>query len=116
MDTRVEASIAAPVGARQAGGADAAAAAPTVRFHIYRYDPDRDPRPRMQSYEVRLQPTDRMLLDALLRIKAEIDDSLAFRRSCREGVCGSDAININGRNGLACITNLRELKEPITLR
>jgi len=70
----------------------------------------------MQSYEIRLQPTDRMLLDAMIRIKGEVDDSLAFRRSCREGVCGSDAININGRNGLACVTNLRELKEPIVLR
>jgi succinate dehydrogenase / fumarate reductase iron-sulfur subunit len=87
-----------------------------LRFEIYRYDPDGDARPRMQSLQVRLQPTDRMLLDALMRIKAEVDDSLSFRRSCREGVCGSDAININGRNGLACVTNLRELKEPIRLR
>ncbi|HUD25105.1 MAG TPA: succinate dehydrogenase iron-sulfur subunit [Burkholderiaceae bacterium] len=92
------------------------AAARAVSFRIYRYDPERDGRPRMQSFEVRLQATDRMLLDALMRIKAEVDDSLAFRRSCREGVCGSDAININGRNGLACVTNLRELKEPIVLR
>ena len=97
----------------------ASAAAPgarTMRLQIYRYDPDRDQRPHMQPFEVRLQATDRMLLDALMRIKSEVDDSLAFRRSCREGVCGSDAININGRNGLACITNLRELKEPIVLR
>jgi succinate dehydrogenase / fumarate reductase iron-sulfur subunit len=93
-----------------------AAGARAVRLRIYRYDPDCDERPRMQSLEVRLQPTDRMLLDALIRIKAEVDDSLSFRRSCREGVCGSDAININGRNGLACVTNLRELKEPIVLR
>ncbi len=93
-----------------------AASGRTLRFRIYRYDPERDSRPRMQSFEVALQPTDRMLLDALLRIKAEKDDSLAFRRSCREGVCGSDAMNINGRNGLACVTNLRELTEPIVLR
>jgi len=92
------------------------ATATTVKFQVYRYDPDKDERPRMQAVEVRLQPTDRMLLDALMRIKSEVDDSLSFRRSCREGVCGSDAININGRNGLACVTNLRELKQPVVLR
>ena len=88
----------------------------TVRFEIYRYDPDKDQQPRMQSLQVTLQPTDRMLLDALLRIKAEVDDSLSLRRSCREGVCGSDAMNINGKNGLACVTSMRDLKEPIVLR
>ena len=56
-----------------------------------------------------------MLLDALMRLKAQ-DDSLSFRRSCREGVCGSDAMNINGKNGLACITNLKDVKEPVELR
>src|SRR5438045_9042819 len=69
----------------------------------------------MQDCEVELDPHDRMLLDALIRVKA-VDDTLAFRRSCREGVCGSDAMNINGKNGLACITNLKELKEPVELR
>ncbi len=88
----------------------------TVRFEIYRYDPDKDAKPYMQKLEVRLQPTDKMLLDALIRIKSDVDDSLSLRRSCREGVCGSDAMNINGKNGLACITNLRDLKEPIVLR
>ncbi len=87
-----------------------------VKFEIYRYDPDKDERPYMQKFEVELQPTDKMLLDAILRIKNELDDSLALRRSCREGVCGSDAMNINGKNGLACTTNLRELKEPIVLK
>jgi succinate dehydrogenase / fumarate reductase iron-sulfur subunit len=87
-----------------------------VKFEIYRYDPDKDERPYMQKLEVELQPTDKMLLDALIRIKSDVDDSLALRRSCREGVCGSDAMNINGKNGLACITNLRELKQPIVLR
>ncbi len=87
-----------------------------VKFEIYRYDPDKDERPYMQKLEVELQPTDKMLLDALVRIKHEVDDSLALRRSCREGVCGSDAMNINGKNGLACTTNLRELKQPIVLR
>ena len=88
----------------------------TVQFEIYRYDPDKDTQPRMQKLQVTLQPFDRMLLDALIRIKAEVDDSLSLRRSCREGVCGSDAMNINGKNGLACVTSLRDLKEPIVLR
>jgi len=87
-----------------------------VKFEIYRYDPDKDDRPYMHKLEVELEPTDKMLLDALVRIKDTVDDSLALRRSCREGVCGSDAMNINGRNGLACTTNLLELKEPIVLR
>ncbi|MBP6020516.1 MAG: succinate dehydrogenase iron-sulfur subunit [Burkholderiaceae bacterium] len=87
-----------------------------VKFEIYRYDPDKDERPYMQKIEVELQPHDKMLLDAILRLKNDVDDSLAIRRSCREGVCGSDAMNINGKNGLACTTNLLDLKQPIVLR
>ena len=94
----------------------AAQARRVVKFQIYRYDPDKDAKPYMQSLEVELAPTDKMLLDALMRIKQATDDSIAFRRSCREGVCGSDAMNINGKNGLACITNLRDLREPIVLK
>jgi succinate dehydrogenase / fumarate reductase iron-sulfur subunit len=86
-----------------------------MRFSIYRYDPDNDEKPYMRDYDVQLAATDKMLLDALLRIKS-IDDSLSLRRSCREGVCGSDAMNINGRNGLACITPLNSLKEPVEIR
>ena len=86
-----------------------------MKFSIYRYDPDADARPRMQDYDVALEPTDQMLLDALVRIKAQ-DDGLAFRRSCREGVCGSDAMNINGKNGLACITRMADLREPVEIR
>ncbi len=86
-----------------------------MQFSIYRYDPDKDAEPYMRDYDVQLAPTDKMLLDALLRIKS-IDDSLSLRRSCREGVCGSDAMNINGRNGLACITPISSLKEPIEIR
>src|SRR5690606_24446862 len=86
-----------------------------MRLSIYRYDPDKDAKPRMQDYDVPLEPTDQMLLDALVRAKT-MDDSIAFRRSCREGVCGSDAMNINGKNGLACTTRLAELKEPVVLR
>jgi succinate dehydrogenase / fumarate reductase iron-sulfur subunit len=69
----------------------------------------------MQDYDVLLRPSVRMLLDAILQIKEE-DDSLTIRKSCREGVFGSDAININGRNGLACVTPVNVLKEPIVLR
>ncbi len=84
-------------------------------FKIYRYDPDKDAKPYMQEYDVELQSTDRMLLDALIRIKA-MDDTLSLRRSCREGVCSSDAMNINGKNGLACITKLSDLKTPVEIR
>ena len=86
-----------------------------MKFRIYRYDPEQDEKPRLQDYDVALDPHDRMLLDALIRLKT-VDDTLSFRRSCREGVCGSDAMNINGKNGLACITNLKTLKEPVELR
>ena len=86
-----------------------------MKFIIERYDPDTDKKPYFKEYDIQLEPSDRMLLDALIRIKS-IDDSLALRRSCREGVCGSDAMNINGKNGLACITKLSDLKEPVKLR
>ena len=88
-----------------------------IRFSIYRYDPDKDAKPRMQDFELdeALLEGRQMLLDAMLLLKAQ-DDTLSFRRSCREGVCGSDAMSINGRNGLACVTPLSDLKQPITLR
>ena len=86
-----------------------------MKFIIERYDPDQDQKPYFKEYDIELQPSDRMLLDALIRIKS-IDDTLALRRSCREGVCGSDAMNINGKNGLACITKMSDLTEPIKLR
>ncbi len=85
-----------------------------MRFRIYRYDPERDTEPRMQELEI--EPPGPMLLDALEALKEERDPTLTYRRSCREGVCGSDAMNINGRNGLACITPLELLREPVTLR
>jgi succinate dehydrogenase / fumarate reductase, iron-sulfur subunit len=84
-------------------------------FHIYRYDPDRDAKPRMQILQIDADPADRMLLDVLIKLKA-IDPTLSFRRSCREGVCGSDAMNINGKNGLACITNMLALPSTIELK
>ena len=84
-------------------------------FEIYRYNPDDGAKPTMKTYEVELDGSERMLLDALMKLK-KLDDSISFRRSCREGVCGSDAMNINGKNGLACLTNMLTLPQKITLR
>jgi len=86
-----------------------------MRFQIYRYNPDKDESPYMQDYELEQTEPGMMVLDALLALKAQ-DETLSFRRSCGEGVCGSDGMNINGRNGLACITPLAELSEPVKLR
>ncbi|MBU1426493.1 MAG: succinate dehydrogenase iron-sulfur subunit [Gammaproteobacteria bacterium] len=86
-----------------------------MKFRIYRYNPDTDTKPYMQDFDLQLEAGDAMLLDALMLLK-EQDDSLGFRKSCREGVCGSDAMNINGRNGLACITSLSSLRQPIEIR
>lgn len=83
---------------------------------IYRFDPDDGRAPRMQKYAIELAAGEHMVLDALVRIKSFYDDSLSFRRSCREGVCGSDGMNINGKNRLACITTLNELAQPVVLR
>ncbi|ROR32118.1 succinate dehydrogenase iron-sulfur subunit [Inmirania thermothiophila] len=85
-----------------------------MRFSIYRYNPDKDSGPYMQEYDIEVQP-EWMVRDALIAIKAR-DESLTFRHSCGEGVCGSDALNINGSNRLACITPVRELAEPVTIR
>lgn len=82
----------------------------SLTLSIYRYNPEIDTKPYMKDYAVTI-PTksDPMLLALLERIKAEQDATLSFRRSCREGVCGSDGMNINGKNGLACITSLSNL-------
>jgi len=87
----------------------------SVRLSIYRYDPESGQEPFMQDYEVDDLHEDGMLLEALTGAKA-LDETLSFRRSCGEGVCGSDALNINGRNGLACITPFSTLKQPIEVR
>ncbi|ETT03477.1 succinate dehydrogenase iron-sulfur subunit [Providencia sp. PROV188] len=80
-----------------------------LEFSIYRYNPDVDNAPRMQDYTLEVKEgRDMMLLDALIQLK-EQDPTLSFRRSCREGVCGSDGLNMNGKNGLACITPLSAL-------
>ncbi len=88
-----------------------------MRFSIYRYNPDIDPQPFVQDFELaddQIEPG-MMLLGALIKLK-EQDETLGFRRSCQEGVCGSDGMNINGTNGLACVTPLSELKQPVELR
>ncbi|TNF35086.1 MAG: succinate dehydrogenase iron-sulfur subunit [Gammaproteobacteria bacterium] len=86
-----------------------------MRFKIYRYNPETDNKPYMQDYVLENIKPGMMLLDALLILK-EQDPTLGFRRSCKEGVCGSDGMNINGINGLACITPLSDLKEPVEIR
>ncbi|KAJ1724761.1 succinate dehydrogenase complex, subunit B, partial [Coemansia erecta] len=76
-------------------------------FKIYRWNPDKPTEePRMQEYKLDLNKTGPMVLDALIKIKNEVDSTLTFRRSCREGICGSCAMNIDGRNTLACITHI----------
>ena len=85
-----------------------------MRFRVYRYNPETDSTPRMQDLDIAAKPG-MMLRDALMEIK-RLDESFAFRHSCGEGVCGSDAVNANGRNCLACITPLPELAEPVEVR
>lgn len=81
-----------------------------LTLSIYRYNPEVDTKPYMKDYQVKLEAnSDPMLLSLLERIKSEQDPTLSFRRSCREGVCGSDGMNINGTNGLACITHLHRI-------
>jgi succinate dehydrogenase (ubiquinone) iron-sulfur subunit len=77
-------------------------------FHIYRWNPDEPTsKPHMQTYTLDLNKTGPMMLDALIRIKNEVDPTLTFRRSCREGICGSCAMNIDGVNTLACLCELQ---------
>lgn len=85
-------------------------------FSIYRYNPEVDEKPYMKDYEIEIpHNSDMMVLEALSLIK-EQDETFAFRASCREGVCGSDGMNINGLNRLACITPVSSLKPPIVIR
>lgn len=79
-----------------------------LQVSIYRFNPETDAAPQMQEYQVETGGKDLMVLDVLEMIKAEHDASVTYRRSCREGVCGSDGLNINGKNGLACITPLSD--------
>lgn len=84
-----------------------------LTLSIYRYEPDTDEHPRLDHYTIDLDQCGPMLLDALVYIKNHIDPTLTFRRSCREGVCGSCAMNINGRNWLACTQPIDELRQPV---
>jgi len=87
-----------------------------MQFNVYRFNPETDSNPYMQEYELADMEPGTMLRDALIRIKNEQDESLSFRHSCGEGVCGSDGMNINGTNGLACVIPVEGLKEPIVIR
>jgi len=94
----------------------APAGAKKVRvFKIYRFDPDSGSNPRLDSYEIDMDACGPMVLDALIKIKNEIDSTLSFRRSCREGICGSCAMNIDGTNGLACVRACADVKNEIKI-
>ncbi len=85
------------------------------RFRIYRYDPDSGRNPRMDTYDVDLDRCGPMVLDALIKIKDEIDPTLTFRRSCREGICGSCAMNIGGGNALACTRAIEDVDGEVNI-
>ncbi len=83
------------------------------RFQVYRYNEDTGENPHIDTYEVDMDSCGPMVLDALIKIKDEIDPTLTFRRSCREGVCGSCSMNVDGTNELACIKDLNEIKDDV---
>lgn len=85
------------------------------KFNIYRWDPDTEANPRMDVYEVDLDSCGPMVLDALIKIKNEIDPTVTFRRSCREGICGSCAMNIDGKNTLACTKAIDSIKGDVNV-
>src|SRR5512139_3605757 len=80
-------------------------------FRIYRFDPDSNQKPRVDIYQVDLDSCGPMVLDALIKIKNEVDPTLTFRRSCREGICGSCAMNIDGTNTLACTRAIEDCRK-----
>ncbi|AHC73635.1 succinate dehydrogenase [Candidatus Endolissoclinum faulkneri L5] len=82
-------------------------------FKVYRYDPDKIPNPRLDTYEIDLDNCQPMVLDALIKIKNEIDTTLTFRRSCREGICGSCSMNVDGTNTLACLKSISDIKGDV---
>ncbi|HBV00309.1 MULTISPECIES: succinate dehydrogenase iron-sulfur subunit [Thalassospira] len=87
----------------------------TRSFKIYRFDPDSGDNPRTDTYDIDLDKCGPMVLDALIKIKNEIDATLTFRRSCREGICGSCAMNIDGRNTLACLKPIDDIKGEVKI-
>ncbi len=84
-------------------------------FQIYRWSPDDDENPRLDVYYIDMDDCGPMVLDALIKIKGEIDSTLTFRRSCREGICGSCSMNINGQNGLACLTAVSDIEDAVKI-
>src|SRR5277367_4146632 len=84
-------------------------------FEVYRWNPDDGKNPVMDTYEVDLDKCGPMVLDAIIKIKNEIDASLTFRRSCREGICGSCAMNIDGTNTLACLKPIADIKGDVKI-
>lgn len=87
----------------------------TRKFHVYRWNPDDGENPKMDTFEVDMDTCGPMVLDAVIKIKNEMDPSVTFRRSCREGVCGSCAMNIDGTNTLACTKDLSDIKGDVTI-
>jgi succinate dehydrogenase / fumarate reductase, iron-sulfur subunit len=85
------------------------------RFRVYRWDPESGENPRYDTFEIDLDACGPMVLDALIKIKNEIDPTLTFRRSCREGICGSCSMNMNGTNGLACTTAIEDLSGEVRI-
>src|SRR6185437_15123193 len=85
------------------------------RFRIYRWNPEDGANPRMDTYTVDLADCAPMVLDALIKIKNEVDTTLTFRRSCREGICGSCAMNIDGTNTLACLKPIEDVKGDVKI-
>ena len=90
-------------------------AARVKNFRIYRWDPESGENPRFDNFEIDLDACGPMVLDAIIKIKNEIDPTLTFRRSCREGICGSCSMNMNGKNGLACTTAIEDLAGDIRI-
>jgi len=90
--------------------------AKSVTFSVFRYDPEQGRKPHYTDYQVDIERPGMMVLDGLNQIRWRQDGTLAYRRSCREGVCGSDGINVNGVNMLSCITHIEDLKDPIVVQ
>ena len=87
----------------------------TKTFQLYRWSPDDDSNPRLDTFEVDLDSCGPMVLDALIKIKNEIDSTVTFRRSCREGICGSCSMNIDGQNTLACLKSIDDVKGDVAI-
>ena len=104
IDKKAGKHFAAPTGAKNVRS-----------FKIYRYDPDTGANPRVDTYDVDMDACGPMVLDALIKIKNEVDPTLTFRRSCREGICGSCAMNIDGTNTLACTKGCDEVKADVKI-